>query len=238
MDFYSTIYNYYDHIFMLNNSQVDFVKRQVSTTKNILDIGCATGKLANALGKEGFHVNGIDLDEKMISYARKNWSHPKVFFGEGNMLHLENEFGPNRFNAITCFGNTIVHLTDKKLIHDFFENCHKTLTSQGKLLAQILNYQYIVEEKLSSLPLIDNHHISFNRNYEYLESGLINFNTELHIKSTGEKVNNSVQLLPITKSELESILIQTRFKNIEFFGNFAGAPLEDKSLPLVFKAEK
>ncbi len=38
----------------------------------ILDVGCATGKFAIKLAKNGFRVTGIDISDDMISMARKN----------------------------------------------------------------------------------------------------------------------------------------------------------------------
>ena len=40
--------------------------------KNILDIGCGTGKHASLLVDKGYHLHGVDMSPQMISIAKKN----------------------------------------------------------------------------------------------------------------------------------------------------------------------
>ena len=71
MALYEKIAEFYEEIFPLKQTRLDFIDYFLKNSSRILDIGCATGELALALTKKGHHVVGIDLDEKMIELARE-----------------------------------------------------------------------------------------------------------------------------------------------------------------------
>src|SRR5699024_8288425 len=55
----------------------DFAENLVSSLnpqrdEHILDIGCGTGDLANAISKSGATVTGIDMSQSMIEVARRS----------------------------------------------------------------------------------------------------------------------------------------------------------------------
>ncbi|MDA3880008.1 MAG: class I SAM-dependent methyltransferase [Prolixibacteraceae bacterium] len=237
MNFYQSIHQYYDHIFPLNKQQVVFTKEELQAPGEILDIGCGTGNLAIALANEGFDVDAIDLDESMIETADKKSNGNNPRFSAIDMLEIASVFNADNFDAITCFGNTLVHLTDNARVQHFFNSVYTLLKPGGKFLFQVLNYETILRNKPDNLPLIDNDIVRFDRKYEYSESGFINFKTSLTVKTSEATLNNEVQLNPLTKMQLEEMLQISHFKNIEFFGNFNHGVLSDDSLPLVCIAE-
>jgi glycine/sarcosine N-methyltransferase len=238
MSFYQSLHQYYDEIFPLNKQQVIFVKDELPRRAQILDIGCGTGSLSLALDDEGYRVNAIDLDENMIEKAREKSKAENPDFKTANMLEISSEFNFEQFDGIICFGNTLVHLTENALIEHFINSVFSILKPGGKFMLQILNYESILEKKLKKLPLIENDNIRFERLYEYTGSGLINFKTNLTIKKSGEVIQNEVLLNPMGKTEIEKILKETGFSNIQFFGNFKRDKLTNESLPLVMCCEK
>ena len=75
------------------------------------------------------------------------------------------------------------------------------------LTIQILNYRYIIENQIKALPPIDNELIRFDRSYEFSKgSELIDFNTKLTIKSSGEVIQNTVKLYAVTQEKLQVLL--------------------------------
>lgn len=238
MAFYSSIHRVYDQIFPLNSKQIDFVLDEVKIGSELLDIGCATGNLAIELAQKGMQVNAIDLDTEMISLAKEKLNSSVVQFRVGDMLSVESDYSHSKFDGVLCFGNTLVHLTEEKLIGYFFESTFAVLKVGGKFLFQLLNYEYIVREKINELPLIENEQIKFVRKYDYLANGLLSFNTELTIKENREIVNSKVELLPLSKNRIIELLTQKGFSQIEVFGSFAKNQLTNTSIPLVVKAIK
>jgi len=124
-------------------------------------------------------------------------------------------------------------------VETFIDASFKVLASEGKLAIQILNYDYILDQQIKTLPLIENEEVRFERNYEFkTNSDLIDFNTKLTVKSTGQEIKNTTQLLPIRRTELQDYLQKAGFTQIEFFGNFKADPLTETSLPLIVTALK
>ncbi|HNW51650.1 MAG TPA: methyltransferase domain-containing protein [Prolixibacteraceae bacterium] len=237
MEFYQSINPFYDFIFPLNNKQVDFTCEEVLSGK-ILDMGCATGSLAIALAEKGFEVTAIDLDQGMIDQAKRKDPLNKIHFREGDMLKILEYFPVTSFNGITCYGNTLAHLTEPKHIGSFFVSAFQLLQKEGKILIQVLNYESLLKTKPEKLPLIENETIRFERSYNYRPDGLINFVTRLTVKETNQVIENSVTLYPVTRYEIADLLEKSGFTAVEFFGGFDRSPVLPSNLPLVVRALK
>ena len=239
--FYSSISKYYSEIFPYNPAQLDFVKNRVGklTGKNILDIGCATGELAFRLADSGAVVTGIDLNEDLLKQAMENKIHPNCSFQFGNMLHLNNDFNSESFDTVLCFGNTLVHLENKEQVSVMFQGVYSILKQGGHFLIQILNYDYILDEKVSDLPLIETNNIKFVRKYEFeKDAELINFQTDLKLKKEDESISNETSLLALKSDSLISLLRASCFGSIELFSNFKQETFGGKHLPLVLSCRK
>lgn len=240
-EFYSSISKYYAEIFPFQPVQLQFVKSRVGELagKQLLDIGCATGELAIQLAQNGTFVTGIDLNEDLLSQAQAKigfedfqTANPK--FQKGNMLELKTDFQPGQFDGVLCFGNTLVHLQTPELVQQMLNGVFAVLKPGGHFLLQILNYDYILNEPVSELPVIDTENIRFTRKYRFPESGsLISFQPELLIKSENKTIKNETPLLALQSRELTELLQNTGFSEIELFSNFKQEPFGGKHLPLV-----
>ncbi len=238
MDFYTSISKYYDYIFPYQPNQKSYVESYASKGSQILDVGCGSGDLAIQLQKSGHNITAIDADKQMIELAKlKITSSAAPVFMEMDMLKIASELKA-KFDVIYCFGNTLVHLNSMHHVHNFIDSCYSLLNDKGVLLIQVLNYKNIIAENITSLPVIDNDMIKFERLYESLGSPFIDFITKLTIKATGETVNNKIQLLPITKRALDGVISTCGFNNTEFFSNFKRERYKTKRLPLVIKTVK
>ena len=251
--FYTSISKYYAEIFPYQPLQLEFVKNKVGelTGKNILDIGCATGELAFQLSKEGAKVTGIDLNENLLAQAtghsrfrsavteeREPEFAPPVF-QIGNMLELETNFHEKQFDVVLCFGNTLVHLPSIELMRQMLKGVYAVLKPNGNFLMQILNYDYILSEPVTDLPIIDTENIRFIRKYAIdKNSPLIRFQTLLEIKKEKRTVNNETILFALKSADLVDLLKNTGFKEIELFSNFKQESFGGKHLPLVLSALK
>lgn len=253
--FYSSISKYYAEIFPLNPVQLNFVKRRAGelAEKQILDIGCATGDLAFELSQSGVKVTGIDLNEDLLNQAtgrgrfrsaqfnqrETEFASPNPDFQVGNMLDLKTDFEPGQFDVVLCFGNTLVHLEHQKQVQQMLEGVYLVLKPGGYFLLQILNYDYILEQQVSELPIIETENIKFIRKYRFGEdSNQIIFQTDLHIKGENQVISNETQLLPLKSAGLKKLLIHANFNSIELFSNFKMEPFGGKHLPLVLSCRK
>jgi len=239
--FYTSISTYYSEIFPYKPVQLQFVKNQLGhiQKKKILDIGCATGELAYQLAKEGAEVTGIDLNEDLLEQAKSLTYHENLRFQTGNMLELEKDFQENQFDAVMCFGNTLVHLPDKTAVIKMLHGVEKTLTPGGKFLMQILNYDYIFNDKITELPLIETEKVKFIRTYKFEEKiSRVKFQTDLHLKNRGEIISNETILLALKSSDVLDLLHEAGFKEIHLFSNFKEGDFGGKHLPLVVSCRK
>jgi glycine/sarcosine N-methyltransferase len=240
MPFYEEIAEYYDYIFPFSKTQIDFVRgslKELYHDKKVLDIGCGTGDLAIALSEAGFAVTGIDSDPVMIQKAMDKMTNKPVTFTPMDMQDLADFCNPSTFDAVLCFGNTLVHLANIQEIEKLCKDVRRILKQNGKFLIQILNYDYILDHNIRSLPFIDNQFITFERTYNYNnKKHIITFNTILTVKETSKKIINKVNLFPIRKDEIYLSLRNSGFSNISFYGNFDRSALKSESLPLVIEA--
>lgn len=239
-NFYTSISKYYSEIFPYNPMQLQFVKSKVGDlqTKQLLDIGCATGELAFQLSAEKAKVIGIDLNEDLLAQAiRKRGAASNPVFQLGNMLELENDFKAGQFDTVLCFGNTLVHLENKEMMAQMLKGVMQLLKPGGKLLLQILNYDYILSEQLSELPLIETDNIRFFRQYRFdKNSPKIRFYTALYLKKENQTVVNETSLLALKSKELLDLLREAGFQNRELFSNFKQDAFGGKHIPLVLSA--
>lgn len=239
--FYTSISKYYSEIFPYNPMQLQFVESSMGNLrgKKILDIGCATGELALQLAANKAHVIGIDLNKDLLDQAlskRGSASNPE--FRLGNMLQLKSDFKRAMFDAVLCFGNTLVHLDSKELVAQMLKGVLQVLKPEGIFLLQILNYDYILEEQLSQLPLIETENIKFLRQYRFDQnSPKVQFYTELHLKQNGQTLANETSLLALKSNELLDLLRDAGFKNIVLFSNFKQEAFGGTHIPLVLSAK-
>jgi len=256
--FYTSISKYYSEIFPYQPMQLQFVKNRVGelSGKQILDIGCATGELAFQLINVGAKVIGIDLNEDLLNQAvgrsgfTARWSGgqsadskmselefvPPVF-QVGNMLELETDFQSAQFDAVLCFGNTLVHLQTPELIQKMLKGVYSVLKPGGKFLMQILNYDYILSEQVTELPPIETENIRFIRKYRFEEGNpLVFFQTELVLKKENYSISNETPLLALQSVDLTELLQSVGFTEIELFSSFKQDAFGGKHLPLVLSA--
>ena len=199
MEFYSSITDYYDFIFPFKQVQLDFVRVSLESSgagrpaygnPAVLDIGCATGSLAIGLAREGFSVTAADFDESMIAAARIRAAREldpssDIRFRQLDMREIGTVFRDCGFDALICFGNTLVHLTETDEISDFLRQTAAVLGPRGIFMMQIINYDRILDRNIDGLASIENDQVRFERCYEYeAGTGLINFKTCLTDKKT------------------------------------------------------
>lgn len=245
-EFYSSISKNYAEIFPFQPMQLQFVKSRAGELagKQVLDIGCATGELAIQLAKNEAFVTGIDLNEDLLNQASvkigggNQGTHFPLFL-KRNMLELKTDFQSGQFDVVLCFGNTLVHLSTIELMQKMLEEVSAILKPGGSFLLQILNYDYIISEPVTELPVIETENIRFTRKYRFPEGGqLILFQTELLIKSENRTIYNETPLFAIQSRQLTDLLQNAGFFEIEFFASFKQDPFGVKHLPLVVSCKK
>ncbi|QOY36531.1 class I SAM-dependent methyltransferase [Anaerobacillus isosaccharinicus] len=237
MEFYNQLSQYYDIIFPLNKQSVDFIKEHL-VDGPVLDLAAGTGNHALALARDGFQVTATDLDENMVVKIKE-----KAALDEVTIIALPlameelDQLKDKSFSTIICLGNSLVHLNSLESVKSVTTTIYDLLDQNGKLMIQIVNYDRVLNEGITELPLInrEKEQISFRRIYKHEENKIL-FKGELTIG--GETLENEISLLPITSQQLVDVLTSVGFSKINLFGSFKGEPFEINSPALIIEATK
>ncbi|MCP4214027.1 MAG: class I SAM-dependent methyltransferase [bacterium] len=241
MPLYHGIADFYDRLFPLRESRSAFVDSHLADGPlSVLDIGCATGELASVLAQKGHDVTGLDLDGQMITQAREKF--PKtdnLRFLQRDMTLIAEQLPPNTFDAVLCFGNTLVHLPNPAVMKGFFQSVNTVLKKGGVFLIQVVNYDRLLAEGVPELPLLKRDGLTFTRTYDHDSTDHhVQFNGRLEVAETGQVFESSERLYPLTSKEMKELLETAGFSATSLLGNEKKAPYDRQSPALIAVAKK
>lgn len=233
---------YYDVLFPKDDEAIDFLSARMgqkgTPLSRLLDVGCGTGTVLEALQGRYASAIGLDLDPELLALAAEKLackrlgaagsSHVRyrsdsIELALADMRDLDSLFPEKEFSAILCLGNTLPHLSGDDAIRSFFSSVGKILAADGVFIFQIINYDRILDGKIGGLPVISRGTVSFSRSYSEPDaSGRIFFSTELSDSVNGTVAKNSVQLFPLRSERARAALADAGFRKIEFFGDYSG----------------
>lgn len=216
MEFYTLLSKYYHYIFPANPKEKRLLDYHI-VNKNAaaLDIGCGLGNTASYLKSHSNYVVGIDLNSAMVKKAMEN--HPDIQFMTMDMKQLDM-LAPKTFDAITCFGNTLVHVTNED-VQEVIQKINRLANQGAHLFIQIINYDRIYKNNITSLPTIDNEYVSMQRHYKLFDDYLL-FTSIIFDKNTNEAATQSITLYPLFYKQLTSIIDNAGFEVKHSYANF------------------
>jgi len=243
MNFYEMLSQHYDVIFPRGEKQSEFIDSYLGEKDKILDIGAGLGSYADYFSKKGHIVTAIDLDETMVHGMEHKFEKGLVDFKikQLDMLDID-QLAPETYNLAFCIGNTLAHLPNFDLANDFFEKAYNVLDDDGILIVQLVNYDRVLEEKVTELPVIkrEDHGLEFIRKYDFVSDKEVMFKGELHIKT--DKVNDvyeaETELLALTCETTRDSALNSGFKDVTIYGDFKKAEYTVKSPAIVLVARK
>lgn len=212
MTFYDMLASKYDEIFPFSEQTFSLMRSFTTDEAKVLDIGCSTGAYVKAFNDNGYTAQGIELNTSFN-------------FHDDNITQMDMNnmtFEENSFDFIYSIGNTIVHAPDKPSLEKLIKNIFKLLKPKGTFFMQIVNYDRIFGQKLTSLPTIETDNIKFERNYAYEDMSAVDFNVVLTDKVSGTSSESSVKLTPLIFSEIQSLSGRMGANFVRFCGDFQG----------------
>lgn len=231
--------------------QLGALKRADDRPVRVLDAACGTGMHAIRLAQEGFSASGTDISEEMIKRAQANarTANVKAFFKTAGFGEISDKLYRSPllpFDAVLCLGNSLPHLTTPGAVRTALSDMAACLRPGGMLLLQNRNFDLVMQEKqrwLGTQSHAENgQEWLFLRFYDFEPDGLITFNIiRLHRKENEPWQQNisSVQLFPLKKDVLISLLWESGFTDISAYGAMSDQPFDaDTSGNLVISARK
>jgi 2-polyprenyl-3-methyl-5-hydroxy-6-metoxy-1,4-benzoquinol methylase len=99
--------------------------------RDVLDLGCGTGRISRHLASRGARVVGVDFAEKAVAIARSLSTGGNPRYEVGSMFELEGEA---RYDAIVSWGSVAIACRDAAGLAQVAARLHQLLRPSGKLL--------------------------------------------------------------------------------------------------------
>lgn len=226
MSQFSDLYSqYYDLLYQDKDysAEVDYIdkliKSYLKNPKNLLDMGCGTGKHAELFCEKGFFVYGVDKSENMLKIAenRRKGKENRLLFIKSNISDLNLE---QKFDVVVSLFHVLSYHNFNDDVIQFFKTVKKHLNSNGIF---IFDFWY-GPAVLTDLPTVrikrlENENIKVTRIAEpYLnaQKNIVDVNYYLFIE---DKKNKSIietkeihRMRYFFDTELELILEKLGFK--------------------------
>ncbi|MFT4581661.1 MAG: 2-polyprenyl-3-methyl-5-hydroxy-6-metoxy-1,4-benzoquinol methylase [Gammaproteobacteria bacterium] len=102
----------------------DFLGEKLKTSR-ILDVGASTGFIDNVLADHAGYVEGLDIDQKAVQFAKKNFKKDNLEFKESDALRLS--YQDECFEIVIC-NHVYEHVVDDTQLMD---EIFRVLTEDG-----------------------------------------------------------------------------------------------------------
>jgi SAM-dependent methyltransferase len=204
--------------------------------RSIVDLGCGTGLLTRSLARPGRTVFGIDPSATMLDYACRQPGADAVTWIRGDAAAIPLT---GRADLAICTGNAIMHLSQEEL-SAALESLAATLRPGGTLSFESRNPAHREWERWTPEATYGERVTPVGHLREWLEvievdAGRVVFDAHNQFLDGADRVYTSV-LFFRSAEEFRRGLESAGFTDIAVCGDWHGAPLEDDSPILVFRA--
>lgn len=111
---------------------LDFYRAAAHGAHAILELGCGSGRVIEALEADGHTVVGLDLSPGLLARARERTERAELVLGD--MRELEEVFGERRFDRIFCPFNGMYCMLDEEDLLRTLRGARALLSDDGLLV--------------------------------------------------------------------------------------------------------
>ncbi|MBN1154710.1 class I SAM-dependent methyltransferase [candidate division KSB1 bacterium] len=206
--------------------ECDFIEKEINfdKTKNILDIGCGTGRHSIELSKRGYMVTGIDLSEAQLKRARQKAAAQSLTLEfkkhDARTPHFNNTFD---LVIMLCEGGFTLMETDE-MNYQILQNAARALKPRGKLIFTSLNGLFPLFHSIKQFHAADQKEdvASYHNNKFNLMTFRDHSITEF-VDDAGNKRSIESNERYYVPCEITWLLKSLDFKTVEIFGAKLGA---------------
>lgn len=256
--FYEALSAFYDSLFPLEYTILNFLKSVFEGRSRILDVACGTGTYTLPLLEEGKQIVGVDLDPAMIQKAREKLTSlfgsqeplrddqgtlgdtrqdtptyrigrtSPRFFAED--MRFLSSFTEGSFEGIYCIGNSLAHLETLQEIQQTLHRFAQLLEPGGILLIQIVNFDRVTfqREPQHLLPGLRGEGVELSRKYTPGPDP-DHVYFETELRAEGKILKNSLPLYRLTSGELQRMLQNAGFEDMGWYGSYEGTSYDPSS---------
>jgi SAM-dependent methyltransferase len=204
--------------------------------RSVIDLGCGTGLLTRSLAKPGRHVIGVDPSRTMLDYARRQPGAGSVTWIRGDASALAPT---GTADLAICTGNAIMHVAD---LPSTLTPLARALRPGGTLSFETRNPANRGWERWTPEATYGERFTAVGRLREWLhvtdvDEGRVVFDAHNVFPDGEDRVYTSI-LFFRTAQDYVRELGSAGFADIAVHGNWRGAPVEQSSPILVFRAHR
>lgn len=134
---YKEFAKYYDKFYQKKdyNKEVTFLMNFINPSDKIIDIGCGTGVHASLIFKNGFDIDGLDLNNEMLEIAKTRLN---------SNFYLQNILDINidkKYDVTISMFAVINHLKSIDELEKCLSNLKGILNDNGRIIIDLHNPQ-------------------------------------------------------------------------------------------------
>ena len=201
--------------------------------KNILDMGCGTGRLAAALAERGHRVTGADPSAGMMQVARNRPGAERVRWVDSDSASLALD---DRFDLIIMTGHVFQVFLEDDDVRATLRNLRRHLAPGGQLAFETRNP--LVEEWRTWTPSRETLQVpgigAVEMHYDVMSTDPTFVTFETHFRFAPEDVVVATTTLRfMSRDELAAFLADAGFTDIAWYGNWDRSPVSAASPEII-----
>ena len=196
------------------------VFRRHGSVERVLDVGCGTGGHLDHLSRLGFAGTGVDLNERMLDYART--ARPHLQFRAADMRGLRFD---EEFDAVVCLCTTFSYNTTNGDVVTALGCFHRALRPGGLVVIDVFNpirliqtrgYLEEIHEVWESFNLryVTTHEIDEARQFQVATQSVFSIDDQTLVQ------RDVTEFRLFFPQELRYFLETASFRFLHFYGDF------------------
>jgi SAM-dependent methyltransferase len=224
----------------IDNDGAFFLRLAKTCGRQVLDLGCGTGRLAIPLARAGKRVTGLERSEPMLAQARRKAAELPIRWVTGDFSAYDLN---SQFDLIISCGHAFQALLseDRQLA---FLRCARAHLGEGGILAfdtrntVPLHLDVSGDERFwHSFVLPDGGIVDVSGTEVYdRATGIMHYRTFRTRRDSGLRTATDLDIKFTAPDDLRRLLRQSGLREDRLFGDFFGGPLTDASPEIVVVA--